>query len=288
MNFARRLRFAAEYAGFRFVGAIFGALPVETASRLSGLGWRLLAPLSPRHGRALANLAMAFPDMPTGERQQIVLGMWDNLGRNFAEFFHLSRIIASDRIVLEEPERFEALRHAGGCVVCGLHLGNWELSAVGGARAGLRVAGVYQKIANPLVDAYVTAQRAPLYPAGLMDKSASAARRLLAVGRRGECVAFLADLREGRGVRSPFFGRAAPSTHFPAFIARNVDIPLFVVRVRRAPGVRFSLRLSPIVVERTDDRDADVRAATDAVQAAFEGFIRLYPEQWMWAHRRWD
>jgi len=121
-----------------------------------------------------------------------------------------------------------------------------------------------------------------------MDKSASAARRLLAVARRGECVAFLADLREGRGVRSPFFGRAAPSTHFPAFIARNVDVPLFVVRVRRDPGVRFTLRLSRIPVERSDDRDADALAATDAIQAAFEGFIRLYPEQWMWAHRRWD
>jgi KDO2-lipid IV(A) lauroyltransferase len=38
----------------------------------------------------------------------------------------------------------------------------------------------------------------------------------------------------------------------------------------------------------TEDRDADVRVATENLQAKFEEFVREAPEQWMWAHRRWD
>jgi KDO2-lipid IV(A) lauroyltransferase len=48
------------------------------------------------------------------------------------------------------------------------------------------------------------------------------------------------------------------------------------------------MRIAEVAVARTDDRDADVVATTQAVQTAFEGFVRAYPEQWMWAHRRWE
>jgi Kdo2-lipid IVA lauroyltransferase/acyltransferase len=57
--------------------------------------------------------------------------------------------------------------------------------------------------------------------------------------------------------------------------------------VLRHPGSRFSLKVVPIPVPMTDDSEADVRAATAAVQAQFEAFIREAPEQWMWAHNRW-
>ena len=56
----------------------------------------------------------------------------------------------------------------------------------------------------------------------------------------------------------------------------------------RLPDVRFSVRVERIEVPETGDRDADVLAATTALQAQFEEFIREAPDQWMWAHRRWD
>jgi len=73
-----------------------------------------------------------------------------------------------------------------------------------------------------------------------------------------------------------------------ALIARSVGTPLFVCRAKRLSGVRFSLRVEQLAMPRTADRDADVAAATGAMQAAFETMIRDAPDQWMWAHRRWD
>ena len=75
-------------------------------------------------------------------------------------------------------------------------------------------------------------------------------------------MAFLADQREWRGVAAPFFGRLAPSTSFPALIARSLDAPLLVCRAKRLSGVRFSLRVEQLAMPRTADRDADVVAAT--------------------------
>jgi KDO2-lipid IV(A) lauroyltransferase len=131
-------------------------------------------------------------------------------------------------------------------------------------------------------------KRAPIYQGGLFGKSSATARALLRVAREGGYPAFLADQRAGHGIPVPFFGRPATSNPFPAFIARTVGVPLYAARVLRQPGVRFTIRVEPVEVPRSADREADVRAATSNLQARFEEFVREAPEQWMWAHRRWD
>jgi len=52
--------------------------------------------------------------------------------------------------------------------------------------------------------------------------------------------------------------------------------------------VRFVIRAERVPIPHTNDRAADAIAGTAALQAQFEAFIREAPEQWMWAHRRWD
>jgi KDO2-lipid IV(A) lauroyltransferase len=287
MKKTKRLRYKLEYFAFRALAAAVRALPLEFASHWSGRIWRLVAPHLGRHQRALNNLALAFPEKTPAEIEQIALGMWENLGRTFAEFFHIDRIFDSDRMQFESRELFEALHGEGRGVACGLHLGNWEILTQAGLRLGWRPAGVYQRIANPFVDRYVSAMRAPFYPGGLMQKSPRAAVSLLRYARQGGCVALLADQREGRGVPTPFFGKPAPSNPFPALVARSIDAPLYVFRAKRLNGVRFSVRIAQIPVPRTNDRDADVAAATRNLQSTFEGMIRDAPDQWMWAHRRW-
>jgi Kdo2-lipid IVA lauroyltransferase/acyltransferase len=289
MSFTRRSRHRIEYIGFLVLATLIRALPLELASQWSGAGWRLFAPRFRRHQRALDNLALAFPEKSRLEIREIALGSWDNLGRTFAEFFHIEEIVNSDRIQYERPELFEALRaRSGGAVACGVHMANWELVSQAAAHVGWRVAGVYQKITNPLVDRYVNAIRTPLYPGGLMEKSPATARTLLRYVREGGSAAFLADQRDGRGVAAAFFGRPASSTTFPALVARSTETPLYVCRAKRLRGVRFLLCFEQVTVPRTADREADVAATTRAVQSAFELMIREAPDQWMWAHRRWD
>jgi len=284
----KRFRNRIEYIAFLAIAGIIRALPLEVASRWSGACWRLVAPRLRRHQRTVDNLTLAFPEKSPADIQRIARGMWDNLGRTFAESFHLPEIVDGDRIVFEAPETYDAVRaRGGGMVACSLHMANWEIASQAAIRAGARPAGVYQKITNPLVDRYISAMRAPYYPGGLMEKSSHAAKTLLRYAREGGCAAFLADQREGHGVDAMLFGRLAPSVTFPAQIARAAKVPLYVCRAKRVGGARFSLRFEEVVVPHTDDREADVAAGTRALHAAFERMIREAPEQWMWAHRRW-
>src|SRR4051794_29297711 len=150
MSAPQTIRQKVEFIGFRAVQAAATALPIEAASWSSGLAWRLIAPRLHRQERALHNLKLAFPELPDAERKRIAAAMWENLGRTFAESFHLKEIVAGKRIRFEPIERLEEIALGGPCVVCGLHLGNWELVAYASRLMGADFTGVYQRLSNPL------------------------------------------------------------------------------------------------------------------------------------------
>jgi KDO2-lipid IV(A) lauroyltransferase len=281
-------RHRLEFGALRAVAAFAGALPLEAASAASGWVWRTIAPRLPRQRRALENLRLAYPDKSLAERERMASAMWENLGRTFAEFFHMPQIIAEKRVRPESLQSLEALANSAPFVVCVPHMGNWEIMAQVCLRFGVPLAGTYQALKNPLVNEWIFEKRKSMYLGGLFEKSHATARALIRVAKQGGCPAFVADLREGRGVPTPFFGRVAMSNPFPALIARTLGLPLYAARLKRQNGVRFDLRIESVEVPQTHDRDADVRAATVNLQARFEEFVREAPEQWMWAHRRWD
>ncbi len=289
MNCLKGFRLRLEFGAIWLAVAIARVAPLQASSWLSGNLWRLIAPRLRRQKRALANLELAFPEKTLGERKAIAAAMWENLGRTFAESLSIKRLVKSGRIVFEPAERFdEAAAGAKPFIVCGLHLGNWEILAQGGERLGVSLIGVYQRLSNPHVDALLCGLRKPLYKAGLAPKTPVIARALLRAIKKGACPCFLADLRDDNGTFVPFFGRPARSTVFPALLARTMGVPLYAGAAFRRPGVRFSIRIVPIPLPHTDDSAADALVATQALQRQYEAFIREAPEQWMWAHRKWD
>ena len=214
--------------------------------------------------------------------------MWENLGRTFGESFHLAEIAASGRVAFENEAVLSAwATTSGGKVACAGHLANWELAILGIKEQGANPWSIYRAASNPLVDQVMRRMREFLYTGGLVPKGPTLPRQFLRLVRDGGTVAFLADQRDYGGVEVPLFGVPAHSTVFPALLARTIQAPILMVRMRRLPGVRFvqSFELLPTIV--TADRQADIAATTALVQAAFERYIRAAPDQWMWAHRRW-
>lgn len=287
MTVSKPFRHRLEYIGFRALQAAARALPLETASAASGFCWRLIAPHLHRQERALANLRLAYPDLSEEQRKQIAAAMWENLGRTFGESFHLEEIVAQKRIRFEPMGQLEDIIRSGPCVVCGLHLGNWELVAYASKLMGASFTGVYQRLSNPLVDEETRKLRAFLYDGGLLPKTPVSARALMKAAKNGGYPAFLADLRDDNGTAVPFFGAPALATVFPALLARKAGLPLYAGAAFREAGVRFVIRAARVEVPRTDDHAADAVAGTAALHARFEAFIRQAPEQWMWAHRKW-
>jgi KDO2-lipid IV(A) lauroyltransferase len=288
------LRYRVEYGAFYVIAKLAALLPLELSARWSGWCWRQLGRFNSRRKRALAQLARSLPELTEAEREAVLTKVWDNLGRVFAETFHLGDFIA-------DPERYEMTREqelgdfiaksqakSRGFLIVSLHSANWELAALGPLRAGLRIAGIYQAIKNPFVDAYVTRLREPLYPAALLRKSRDTPRRFIKLMRQGVTVAMMSDLREARGVEVPFFGRLAPSTAFPALLSVHHDLQILAVRTIRLPNshFRFDWRvLEPVRFHAS--REENIKATTALIQSCFESWVRERPGEWMWVHRRW-
>jgi Kdo2-lipid IVA lauroyltransferase/acyltransferase len=286
----QRAQFGIEALGFSALAALIRGLGPDRASALSGAAWQRLAPLNKRHARAGAQMRAALPELDEAAIAGNLHTMWGNLGRTAAEAFHIGTLIAEEDRFRIDGETHAAVREAKarGAVFVSLHQGNWELAAPLLHRLGLPVAGVYQRLQNPLVEARATRFRAPFYSLGLYSKGSEAARQLLRIVSSRGTVAIMADLRDHSGVAVPYFGRPAPSTLFPALLARGRDVPLYAGVVLRAEGATFRVRTIPVPVTRTKDREADIIETTAAIQRCFEASVREVPGQWMWGHRRWS
>jgi KDO2-lipid IV(A) lauroyltransferase len=296
------LRHRAEYLALRLVAALVRALPLEAGAGASGKLWRLIAPLNRRHKRALANLAIAFPDLSPREREAIARAMWENLGRVMAETMQIDRIIAEpDRIrLLPATERvFARYRDKMGAAIgVTLHMGNWELAAWPMTVAGNNPAAVYRSVNNPYVDRYLRGLRRNLYPGGLLGKGRingsreegqKTARLITDFVRRGGRLGLVCDLYDRTGLPVPFFGQPARSVTIPAMIARRVGARIWLSRcLREGRQSRFTIEIKELKVPRSASPAEDVKWVTAAMQRQFEAWIRETPEQWMWSNRRWS
>ncbi len=288
-------RYRLEYAGLRVIVGIARLGPLETATRISAAAWTLIAPRLRRHQRALANLAIAYPEKTVAEREVIARAMWGNLGRVMVETMRIDTIS-------QQPERFDFLSKrmfdryrgkSGPMIGVTLHQGNWELAIWPFTEAGGNPAAIFRMVKNPYVDAYLRRQRQQLFPGGLFGKGDDAenmktARLMTDFVRQGGRLSIVSDLFDRQGIAVPFFGQPAKSVIVPAMIARRVGARIWMGRcLRIGTTSRFQIELKELRVERTANQAEDIRRTTAAMQAQFEAWVRDAPEQFMWSNRRW-
>ena len=298
----RDLQFRIEYVWLRLVAGAVRMVPLTVATRWSAWCWRRLAPLlnPKRHNRALANLAIAFPEKTDEERLSIAMQHWENLGRVMAETMRIDQLVAQpERISIKNPAVFNRYANKLGPVVgASLHMGNWELAIWPLTLAGANPAAVYRSVNNPYVDRYLRYQRKDLYPGGLYGRggvegdhgeSQKTARAIMDYVRQGGRLGVVCDLYDKTGLPVPFFGRNAPTVTIPAMIARRTGARIWMSRCTRVGhDSRFEIELKELRVPRTANHSDDVKSATAAMTRQFEEWVRETPEQWMWSNRRWS
>ncbi|MER2604292.1 MAG: lauroyl acyltransferase [Siculibacillus sp.] len=283
----RRVSYRLQFLALVAVSWLLRLLGIDASSRLMGLAWRVFAPFNKRHARADAHLAAAFPEKSAEERRRILGDMWENLGRTAAETILLPQLLAEPERIAYDTSAAQLEQARGGAVFVSLHYGNWEVVAEPLRRAGLDLVAVYKPLRNPAAETWLLDRRRSLYAAGLLPLDRWTGIKLRTLARGGATLAVLGDLHDHLAIPVPFFGRLAGGNPFPATLARRLGLPLFVGRATRVGGARFRLDGHWVEVPKTDDEKADVLAATTAVHAAFEAWIREHPAQWMWAHRKW-
>src|SRR6476646_6606453 len=299
-----RLRDAAKPVAEAAVGAVTIALlrttryfdPDKTANFLGRvtrfIGRRLR---EDRIGRE--NLKAAFPEKSSEEIETILAGVWDNLGRIGAEFAHLDHIWDYDRdhpensrieLTKRTIELFDKIRDDGKpALIFASHLGNWELPALAAVAHGLDCAILFRRPNIESADRAIEKIRAikmgTLIPAGR-----DAPLRLAQALQQGQHVAMLVDQYLTNGVDVTFFGRKTKANPMLARLRRQVDCPIHGTRIIRLPNNRFRAELSEEVKPVRDaSGQIDIQGTMQAITDVVEGWVREYPDQWLWLHRRW-
>ena len=271
------------------VGALLlRCIPLDRLSALGGALARLVGPLTPAHRVGQANLRAAYPEADSAFLRATLRAAWDNLGRVGGEYAALDRLFSPERVVVDDLTPLLAYARAGTPVlVFTAHLGNWELAAVAAHAVGLPSAVVYRLPNSAAAAAAVTRIRAPLM-GRLIRTRPQAGLEMAAALRGGATLGMLVDQRFGRGPEVRFFDQVCTANPSLARLARQFDCPVFGARVIRGAGARFHIAIEgPIALPRDAEGRVDVAAATQAVTSVVERWIREYPGQWLWFHRRW-
>jgi KDO2-lipid IV(A) lauroyltransferase len=148
---------------------------------------------------------------------------------------------------------------------------------------------VIRRLDNRRLDAFVNGIRC-LHGNRVLDKG-DFARGLLTAMHTGQTVGILMDtnMTPPQGVFVNFFGQQACTASGLARVALKTGaavLPGFMVweEAERRYVLHFG---PPLVFAQTGDEEADIIAATQQCASVTETWIRRYPDQWLWIHRRW-
>ena len=286
----RKLEYAAAWPFLK----IMGILP-RPLSRAFAIGVSQLVYLLHFRLRqvGMRNLELALPEKSEAERRRIVHGVFTSLGRQLAELCQFPRYTPENVdavVVYDGLENYErAYARGKGVLFLTAHFGGWELSAFAHSLHGHWLHVVMRPMDNPYLDRLLQSYRA-MHGNKVVPKD-DFVRGLLAAMKAGETVGILMDtnMTPPQGVFVDFFGIPACTASGLARIALRTNsavVPGFTIWDESLG--KYRLRFDPAVaLIRSGDLEADIVANTQKFTKVIEDYVRKYPDQWLWVHRRW-
>jgi Kdo2-lipid IVA lauroyltransferase/acyltransferase len=283
----------AEYLSMRALIASLEKLDWDTAcrigERLGALGY---FPLGIRRHVVESQIAAAFLELSESEVKDLARASYRHLGRNAVEASLISS--KGPQGVLDLIESVEGWEHmeaavAGGKAAIGVaaHHGNWEMLGGFLAARGFRPEVIVRGMANRLFEDYLNDNRRKL---GLnVVHDTVAVRHMTTTLRNGGFICVLAD-QGVLGLASsfvPFFGRPAKTPRGFAVFALRFNVSVCFMDMVRLPNGRFRAVFEPVEIDRTGDKERDIDAMVARYSQILEKWVRKYPEQYFWQHRRW-
>jgi KDO2-lipid IV(A) lauroyltransferase len=286
----RKLEYAAAWPFLKIMGVLPRPLARAFAIGIAQLVYLL-------HFRlrqvGMRNLEMVFPEKSLGERRRILRGVFTSLGRQLGELCQFPRYTAQnvdDVVVYDGLENYErAYARGKGVLFLTAHFGGWELSAFAHSLHGHWLHVVMRPMDNPYLDRLLQSYRT-MHGNKVVPKD-DFVRGLLAAMKAGETVGILMDtnMTPPQGVFVDFFGIPACTASGLARMALRTNaavVPGFTIW-DEALG-KYRLRFDQAIeLVRTGNLEADIVANTQKFNNVIEEYVRQYPEQWLWVHRRW-
>ncbi|MFH1868162.1 MAG: hypothetical protein ABH843_04250 [Candidatus Omnitrophota bacterium] len=287
-RFRRRLL----YTLLLFLDSLFLLIPYSLALRI-GRSFGILCYILLGKNRRITkkHLRFAFADEKSeNEISDIARSVFINLGMSFAEILSLPKIKGRlNKIIgVKGLEKFDdVLKKGKGVIAITAHLGNWELIPMYFASMGYAANVVARRVYYEKYDEWTSYLRSNM-GVNVIYRSDSP-KRLLNLLKNNELVGIVPDqdVDSIDGIFVDFFGKKTYTPSAPVKLAIAADttiIPLFIVRDNGKHTIYVD---EPFMVERDSDKESAVLKYTQKWSDIVESYIRKYPGQWVWMHRRW-
>lgn len=257
-----------------------------------GFGSFLFYAVPIRKDLVLSNLRHAFPEKNDQEINSIALKNFQNIFGTFFETFWIQRMSQHDvRRLVRIPNTAaidELLNRGKGLIMLSGHISNWELVALAvGLISNHPLQIIIKKQHNLYVDRVMNQLRTKFNNTVIdMDY---APREIIKRLRDHGVVALLAD-QSGpeEGLFIDYFGRPT-STHVgPAVFALRTGAPVLMTYAVRNRDGTFDVSFEEVATnDLTGTDDEKIRTITERHVRLLEKFVRQYPDQWLWMHKRW-
>ncbi len=240
------------------------------------------------------SLTIAFGrEMGPGERRRIVRDCFDNIGRSMVDLIYYSEYPerVGERFVMEGREHLErAVAEGRGVIVVTAHFGNFCLMMMQLAQLGYKTNCIIRKtrdsdVAGTISEKMTKAGVRPIYSVPARRSVQESLKAL----RDNEILCILLDQHYGSegGVLVDFFGRKAATATGPVVLARRTQAPVLPVFTIRE-GERYRVIIEPpLALTQHGTDEESVVADVAAITRVIERYIRKYPAEWGWMHRRW-
>lgn len=278
---------------FRLFFGLVSLLPVETAARLGQRATLAIGPRLKKHKVFRRNVDHAFAGKTAPEREQILQGIWANLGAIIGEFPHLQTICHDEnhrRLKICVAGHIDALQKpcAKPAIFVMGHISNWEVAGAALAQMGVPCADAYTPMGNPWLDRMIAKYRKPL-EVELFPRSESM-RPMVKHLAAGKSLAFVMDQRIDNGQPVPFFGIDKKTTVVPAKLGLKHDCEIVPLRVQRTGTAQYLVTFYPPL--RCDEAELPntekVLKITRKINEYLERWISESPAEWFPSKRRWD
>ena len=288
------IKYKLEFYLTRLLGFIAKGLSLKAAYFIGDrLGDLFFYIIRIRKKVALKNLQRAFGSERTEQELLHILHLnYRHFGKMLLEFARIP-LLSKKNILQEMPVHnqeilVEALSKNRGVIVLSGHFGNWEYLAAAVAQIGPPLYAVFKEQKNLLVDGIIKKYRMDLGLLPLKVKGGAAKGILQALKAKAKVLIVFDQDAGGKGKFVNFLGRPASTNKGPAQISIKHKIPAvmaFGIRSKKGP-IKIILEKFPDPANFPNSEQGVIRFIEE-YNKRLERYIRKYPEQWFWMHRRW-
>lgn len=260
------------------------------ALRTSGawLGWLVGGVLRIRRAQVEEAMGLAGVHGPRETAAQ----MYRALGSSAVEFLwlaaHAKSALAHARMDSMSRERWTSARaHGRGVVIAASHTGNWDLAACALAQE-VELLVVTKRLTRPAIDLFWQTTRERM-GVRLIAAAGALAASQATLARAGAVAMMIDQAPDSRrhASRAAFLGQQAWVDRAPAALAARSRAPMVVAASRREADGEHVLEVLDVLCPPTRGLPRWIDEATLSATRSLEAFVRRYPAQWLWLHRRW-